>query len=710
MRLSTCSLWCIVLLIKGIHTLEIGIDNTAHEPVKSFPNAPRPIESSKLKTPNFQSFEEWKKEKKVEEDTSVLGSSTCDSYKLIKSEKLNEEMLKKLSRPEFNQRNKVRKSSDDDSLVASDGMQFDVFSEEKDSVELEVEAEVGAEMAEQEEQGKTYKERFNFASFDCAATIIKTNKEAKSANAVLVDSKDTYLLNECNAPSKFVIIELCEDILIDEVLIGNYEFYSSMFRNIRISASDRYPASQWYTLGEFEAENIRQLQRFKIENSLIWAKFLKIEILSYYGKEFYCPISSIQAHGKTMIEQFKEDLPAVNEEAIKNVETKTEENKSEFSVGKKPEFNVQLSKSFISCFDLNSSLVEQKDCSTRYLKLEQFLNNYEGNVSDREQCDVDEPMANSSNSQSLPKIQPQDSIYKNIVKRLNSLESNATLSLHYIEEQSKLLSDAFTRLESQQSMKFQTILKQLNSTIQSQMDVFQKLNVDVYTSFARLFEYQQSSFDKNSIELSKQVSDISDAIGFYKNLTYFCLFTILLLFFYILLTKDLYIDETYFTELINETENTISRRHSVSPLLSKSEVFNSEGEDAEFLNLERPNIIGHRSKSLSSFTKAFRKHKQNTLNDETVGLVALRHRSKFIDNLNWGRKHVGGRVSRDASPSSSIVSFVKKNEDYSSDEELDAPVITGISVAINEDEKLTNKINEGSRANEEDGDTIIEYE
>lgn len=88
---------------------------------------------------------------------------------------------------------------------------------------------------------KFYKDRFNYASFDCAATIIKTNKEAKGAHNILIENKDSYMLNKCDAPNKFVIIELCQDILVDTVVIGSFEFFSSMFKDIRISVSDRFP-------------------------------------------------------------------------------------------------------------------------------------------------------------------------------------------------------------------------------------------------------------------------------------------------------------------------------------------------------------------------------------------------------------------------------------------------------------------------------------
>ncbi|KAF4549401.1 Hypothetical protein D9617_22g067490 [Elsinoe fawcettii] len=155
--------------------------------------------------------------------------------------------------------------------------------------------------------GRTCKERTNYASFDCAATIMKTNPECKSASSVLVENKDSYMLNICSVKNKFFIIELCDDILIDTVVLANYEFFSSIFRTFRLSVSDRYPAKpdKWRELGVYEARNTREVQPFLVEQSLIWARYLRIEILSHYGNEYYCPISLLRVHGTTMIEEFR---------------------------------------------------------------------------------------------------------------------------------------------------------------------------------------------------------------------------------------------------------------------------------------------------------------------------------------------------------------------------------------------------------------------
>lgn len=173
---------------------------------------------------------------------------------------------------------------------------------------------------------KTYKDRFNYASFDCAATIVKSNANMKGAGNILNENKDTYLINECKEANKFVVIELCQDILVDTIAIANYEFFSSMFRHVRFSVSDRFPvaASGWKVLGDFEGKGVRDMQRFHIENPMIWARYLRIEFLTHWGHEFYCPVSVVRVHGTTMMDQYKNQEASVesdNEDISTGVST-----------------------------------------------------------------------------------------------------------------------------------------------------------------------------------------------------------------------------------------------------------------------------------------------------------------------------------------------------------------------------------------------------
>lgn len=106
---------------------------------------------------------------------------------------------------------------------------------------------------------KSLKERFNYASTDCAATVRKANKQAKGAQSILYESKDQYLLNKC-AADKFVIINLCEQIVVDTIVMANFEFFSSTFKDFRVYASSKYPTKDWRLLGQWQARNTRDLQ------------------------------------------------------------------------------------------------------------------------------------------------------------------------------------------------------------------------------------------------------------------------------------------------------------------------------------------------------------------------------------------------------------------------------------------------------------------
>ncbi|CCC13960.1 hypothetical protein SMACR_08081 [Sordaria macrospora] len=156
--------------------------------------------------------------------------------------------------------------------------------------------------------GKTCKERFSYASFDAGATVLKTSPGAKNAKAILVENKDSYMLLECHAKSKFVIVELSDDILVDTVVLANFEFFSSMIRRFKVSVSDRYPVKldKWVELGTFEARNSRDIQAFLVEHPQIYTKYIRIEFLSHYGNEYYCPVSLLRVHGTRMLDTWKE--------------------------------------------------------------------------------------------------------------------------------------------------------------------------------------------------------------------------------------------------------------------------------------------------------------------------------------------------------------------------------------------------------------------
>jgi hypothetical protein len=104
--------------------------------------------------------------------------------------------------------------------------------------------------------------RTNYASVDCSAAVLRASKHSKGATSILFNAKDRYMLTPCSAGEKFVFVELCEEIDVDAIVLANYEFFSSMFKHVRVQGSEVYPGADgdWVTLGTLRAGNLRGLQ------------------------------------------------------------------------------------------------------------------------------------------------------------------------------------------------------------------------------------------------------------------------------------------------------------------------------------------------------------------------------------------------------------------------------------------------------------------
>ncbi|CAK1365652.1 unnamed protein product [Cercospora beticola] len=505
--------------------------------------------------------------------------------------------------------------------------------------------------------GKTCKERTNYASFDCAATVLKNNKEAKSATSVLVESKDSYMLNKCAADNKFLIVELCNDIQIDTIVLANYEFFSSGFRHFRLSVSDRYPVKmeKWRDLGTFEARNTREIQAFLIENPQIWARYLRIEFLTHYGSEYYCPVSLLRVHGITMMEDYRhqEELargeiddvtldtevlatPPIHQEPVESTDeaSKATEQAIPPVVPGEPDSvssqeKPQKDESCSSCTSneatmssteaLASSLAEKYDnasfpmavgvyeptnanmtCDQRptsevvtssnanLTALPQTgstssFTSTSSSISDaastitptvtKQNVDTEvainssstshdssareEPIsatvlpANStsnsttgpssstysasgnqtaaasnstrpvaSSASSPPPAQPstQESFFKQVHKRLQQLESNSTLSLQYIEEQSRILREAFSKVEKRQVATTSKFLSHLNETVMAELHGFRQAYDQLWQSTVIELEGQRETYQREMLALSSRLTMVADELVWQKRM------------------------------------------------------------------------------------------------------------------------------------------------------------------------------------------------
>ncbi|XP_035375643.1 SUN domain-containing ossification factor isoform X2 [Electrophorus electricus] len=143
----------------------------------------------------------------------------------------------------------------------------------------------------------------NYASVECGAKILCSNPEAKSTSAILMENMDMYMLNPCSNKIWFVI-ELCQPIQVKQLDIANFELFSSTPKDFLVSISDRYPTSKWAKLGTFHARDERTVQSFPLDEHL-YAKYVKVELLSHFGSEHFCPLSLIRVFGTSMMEEYE---------------------------------------------------------------------------------------------------------------------------------------------------------------------------------------------------------------------------------------------------------------------------------------------------------------------------------------------------------------------------------------------------------------------
>jgi len=511
--------------------------------------------------------------------------------------------------------------------------------------------------------GKTCKERTNYASFDCAATVLKSNKECKSASSVLVENKDSYMLNVCAAQNKFFIIELCNDILVDTVVLANYEFFSSIFRHFRVSVSDRYPVKldKWKDLGTFEARNTREVQAFLVENPLIWARYLRVEFLTHYGNEYYCPVSLLRVHGKTMMQEFRqqEELARgeIDEEPAQEAETVPAPSIAQEPLAATQEDEKQTAQSiqevltiadpFASEAAINTEIpgmIKDVPMNTSDGSLDTSTNNAIGpspnaspaswtettcaavvteihplpetrldgrdpqsksvavspdgsligtipvpkptsvkDASCSSQRTVSETKDSVSSSSHIPVVssahnskgasangttippavsvsnattpvmsltnkpsalintsatassnstratatsssaalsQPptQESFFKSISKRLQQLESNSTLSLQYIEEQSRILRDAFDKVEKRQISSTTNFLAHLNETVMSELNGFRQAYDQLWQGTVIELEGQREQYQREMLALSTRLTLVADELVWQKRM------------------------------------------------------------------------------------------------------------------------------------------------------------------------------------------------
>ncbi|KAH6636088.1 UNC-like C-terminal-domain-containing protein [Chaetomium tenue] len=465
--------------------------------------------------------------------------------------------------------------------------------------------------------GKTCKERFSYASFDAGATVLKTSARAKNAKAILVENKDSYMLLECRAKNKFVIVELSDDILVDTVVLANFEFFSSMIRKFRVSVSDRYPVKldKWVDLGTFEARNARDMQAFLIEHPQIYTKYLRIEFLSHWGNEFYCPVSLLRVHGTRMLDTWKEpnhddepeqiqgstQEPAAEPQQVEEptgsdnlsvAETEEIAPRASIEMGLSPwrplfqgNFSLQVCElrspttadptpvesgsvippkkpaaapdsvtprpSAPSADDASRSRPGNSSSSEPASPGASVSQGHSGGAaassapSTPPQANTDSTASNPGQKQSDGKADAadnsstttttprnktssvssasasptvQESFFKTMTKRLQLLESNTSLSLQYIEEQSRFLQEVLLKMERKQITRVDSFLDTLNKTVLSELRNVRTQYDQIWQSTVLALETQREQSRGEIVALTSRLNILADEVVFQKRM------------------------------------------------------------------------------------------------------------------------------------------------------------------------------------------------
>nr|KYP59820.1 Uncharacterized protein slp1 [Cajanus cajan] len=227
---------------------------------------------------------------------------------------------------------------------------------------------------------------YNYASTSKGAKVLASNKEAKGASDILTRNKDKYLRNPCSSEEKFIIIELSEETLVKTIKMANFEHHSSNFKDFELHGSLVYPTDSWIFLGNFTASNVKQAQSFVLQEQK-WVRYLKLNLQSHYGSEFYCTLSIFEVYGVDVIERMLEDLINAQDKTFSSGEEISSENQEAVNVnrnapdpvdeirqqvGRMPGDTVlKILMQKVRYLDLNLSVLEQymEELNSRYVNI-----------------------------------------------------------------------------------------------------------------------------------------------------------------------------------------------------------------------------------------------------------------------------------------------------------------------------------------------------
>ncbi|KAL6512177.1 hypothetical protein OROGR_021774 [Orobanche gracilis] len=255
---------------------------------------------------------------------------------------------------------------------------------------------------------------YNYASASKGAKVLSYNKESKGASNILNNDKDKYLRNPCSTEEKFVVIELSEETLVDTIEIANFEHHSSNLKDFELLGSPGYPTDSWIKLVNFTAANVKYAQRVVLPEPK-WVRYVRLNLLSHHGSEFYCTLSVLEVYGVDAVEKMLEDM--VLDE-------------------KKPK-PPGLSQHITIEGDAYEEIVEESDLTIESPCVKRV----------RAEIDVPDPVEEIRHQQ-VNRMRG-DSVLKILMKKVRSLDLNLAVLERYLEELSSRYGDIFKEFDKE---------------------------------------------------------------------------------------------------------------------------------------------------------------------------------------------------------------------------------------------------------------------
>lgn len=417
-------------------------------------------------------------------DVAEQGSS---SGKLLSSE-ANTAYVSAVEQPEVDTSNSVSKSEDrstkTDRVSRAVPVGLDEFkSREFNSRSKSATGQPGGVIHRVETEGTEY----NYASAAKGAKVLSYNKETKGATNILSRDKDKYLRNPCSAEEKYVVIELSEETLVDSFEIANFEHHSSNLREFELHGSLVYPTDEWVKLGNFTAANVKLAQRFRLDDPK-WARYLKLNLLSHYGSEFYCTLSVLEVYGVDAVERMLEDLIPVQDNVFI-----PEKGRGDLKPTSLPQESSQGDEFF----------------QNLYIELE--------SDSSEESFDVKRAVTKSNVPDPAGEVRhqvgrmPADTVLKILVQKVRSLDLNLSVLERYLEELNSRYGNIFKEFDEEMGEKV-TVIEKIRSDITNILNSQQIVAKDVgdLNSWKSLVSMQLETLLKDNSVLRLKVEKVQE--------------------------------------------------------------------------------------------------------------------------------------------------------------------------------------------------------